>query len=54
MVNLLAHFTAKWHNNQLELEINQVNKIYNDYAEAFKASMFELVNKCADVFTKPG
>ena len=53
-VNPLAHFNAKWYTNQLKQEIPQLSKIHDDASEAFIASMHELVNKYADVFTKPG
>ena len=40
--------------NQLCMEIPQLSKISDDTGEAFTAPMRELVNKYADVFTKPG
>ena len=52
-VNPLAHFNAKWHNNQRDMEILQLSKIVNNSIEAFISSMHELVNKYADVFVKP-
>ena len=51
-VNSLAHSNAKWHNNQIELEITQLSKIGYDAGEAFIAPMHELVNKYDGVFTK--
>ena len=53
-VNPLAHFNAKWQNNQLELELPQLPKIADDAGIAFTEPMKELVNKYADVFSKPG
>ena len=53
-VNPLAYFNATWYNNQLEMEIPQLSKIYDDAGEAFTAPLSELLNKYADVFTKPG
>ena len=52
-VNPLAHFNAKWYNNQLELEIPQLSKIFYDAGEAFTAPMRELLSKYTDVFTEP-
>ena len=49
----MAHFNSKWYKNQLELEKTQLSKVYDDYGEAFTAPMRELVNKYANVFTKP-
>ena len=53
-LNPLANFNAKWYNYQLELEIPHFSRITDDTSEAFIAPMCELVNKYADVFTKPG
>ena len=53
-VNFLAHFNAKWYNNQLKLEITQLLKIYNDSGEVLTGPIHELVNKYAGIFTKPG
>ena len=53
-VNLLAHLNAKWHNNQLELEISQLPKIFNNASKFFTAPMHKLVNKYADDFIKLG
>ena len=53
-VNPLDHFNAQWYNNQLEKEIYPLLKVANDTGEAFIAPMYGLVNKYADVFTKPG
>ena len=48
----MAHFNEKWYNKQLELEIPQL-KISDDTLLAFIAPMRGLVNKYADIFTKP-
>ena len=53
-LNPLAHFNAKWYNNQLELDIPQLCKISDDSIEDFMAPMLELVSKYADIFIKPG
>ena len=50
----LAHFKAKWYKNQLDLEITQLSKIFDNAGEAFADPMHELVNKYADASTKPG
>ena len=50
----MDHFNAQWHNNQLEIEIPQLPKIYSNAGEAFTAPMHKLVKKYADVFEKPG
>ena len=49
----MAHFNAKWNSNQLEMEIPHLQKIYDNAGEAVTAPMHELLNKYADVFTKP-
>ena len=51
-VNPLGHFNAIWHNNQLDLEITQLPKIFYYTVEAFTAPMYKLVNKYADAFRK--
>ena len=53
-ISRLVHFNAAWHNSQLELQIFQLAKIANDSGEAFTGPMRELLNKYADVLTKPG
>ena len=50
----LAHFNGRWQNNQLGLDITQISIISDNTGKAFTAPMRELVNKYADVFTKPG
>ena len=52
-VNPLAHFNAKWHNSQLNLELPQLPKITEDIGEALAAPMYQLVKTYADVITKP-
>ena len=53
-VNPLDYLNVKWNNKQLDLEILQLPKIPDDAGEAFTAPMLELLNKYADVLTKPG
>ena len=49
----MAHFNAKCHNNQLELEITQLSKIFDASGVFFTVPMRNLVNKYADIFTTP-
>ena len=49
----MAHFNAKWYYGKLELEIAQINRISDDYSKVSTALMRELINKYADIFTKP-
>ena len=53
-VNPLAHFNVQWYNNQLDLEVPQLPKIFDNSGEAYIASMRDLVNKYAEVSIKPG
>ena len=53
-VNPLACFNAKWHNNQLKLEIPQLSKISDNIGEAFTSPIHEFLNRYVDVLTKPG
>ena len=53
-VNPLAYFSAKWLNNQPELEFSQTTNIAYNFGKAFTAPMHELVNKYTNFFIKPG
>ena len=53
-LNTLGYFNAKWHNKQLDMEITQLLRIYDNDGKAFTAPMCELFNRYAGVFTKPG
>ena len=53
-VKPLAHFNAKWRNNQLKVELLQLTNIFYGAGEAFTAPIQQSVNKHDDVFTKPG
>ena len=50
----MSHFNAKWYNDQLELEIIQFPKIFDDAGKVFTAPMHALVNKYSDALTKLG
>ena len=52
-VNALSHFNAKWYNNQLDMELPRPFKIAHNASKSFTAPICKLVNKYADVFTKP-
>ena len=53
-VNPLAYFNAKWHKNQIELDISRHNNISDDAGEALPAPTHELLNKYANALTKTG
>ena len=53
-VNPMAHFNTKWHNNQLELEIPNLPKIYDNSGEVFTTPIYNLISKYDAILTNPG